>query len=274
MRFILTDDFRQVRISKAILFDLDDTLLVEWNSARQTFIETISGLEPALDKEEFVSAIREEARRLWYSLPTIEYCRRVGISSWEALWADFDGEDDHLKLLADLAPEYRLNSWANALLKFGINDSVIAEELSNKFKSIRSTKHILYPDTLECLEYCKSGHKLGLVTNGPPDIQWKKIIGSKLKPYFHAIVISGEYGFAKPDRRLFFKLLDLLNCKAENALMVGDKLKTDILGAKEAGIKSVWLNRNLDEPDDRSLKPDYEISDLSQLYEILTQVFQ
>ncbi len=259
--------------TRTVLFDLDDTLLVEWKSARDSFIKTISIIDIEIDKEEFVKTIREETRKLWYELPTIEYCRKVGISSWEALWADFDGENENLRLLAELAPEYRLYSWANALKQFGINDLTLAEELGESFKRIRNSKHVLYSDTVECLEQLKPRYKLGLITNGAPDLQWNKINGSKLKSYFRAIVISGEYGFAKPDERLFYEAIHLLGCNKENTLMVGDKLKTDIKGAKEAGIKSVWLNRDKNEHDDLTIKPDFEIYNLMQLEEIISQVY-
>jgi len=254
---------------KAILFDLDDTLLVEKNSTRDSFIATISSMEPEIDNDEFVKVIREEARKLWYELPTITYCLKVGISSWEALWADFSGADNNLMLLADLAGEYRINSWANALFHFGIRDAGIAEELSDSFKRIRDTKHAVYHDTIECLEQVKPQFKLGLITNGAPDLQWKKIHGSKLQPYFQTLVISGEYGFAKPDKRLFIEALNLMACSAANTLMVGDTLKTDIQGAKEIGIRTIWINRDNKQCDNPDLKPDYEIDSLLQLEEVI-----
>jgi len=254
---------------KAILFDLDDTLLVEKNSARDSFIETISSINSGTDKEEFVGIIKEEARKLWYELPTIDYCLKVGISSWEALWADFDGEDENLKYLKENAPAYRFNVWNNALSAVGISGNSIARDLSERFKNIRNTKHIVYPDTIDCLEQLKPQFKLGLITNGAPDLQWKKIHGSKLQPYFQTLVVSGEYGFAKPDKRLFIEALDLMACSAVNTLMVGDTLKTDIQGAKGSGMRTVWINRDKKEYDDPDLKPDYEINSLLRLGELI-----
>jgi len=254
---------------KAILFDLDDTLLVERDSARDSFIEIIKSFDLGIDENEFVRIIREEARILWYELPTIEYCLKVGISSWEALWADFDGADINLKLLSGLVGEYRIKSWENALSRFGICNGSIAQKLGDSFKRIRNTKHIVYPDSIECLEQLKPHYKLGLITNGATDLQWKKINGSNLRHYFSAIVISSEYGFAKPDPHLFLEAMSLLKSTSENTIMVGDTLKTDIKGAKEAGIRSIWINRNNKNCDDPDLKPDYEINSLSLLKEVL-----
>jgi putative hydrolase of the HAD superfamily len=257
---------------KAILFDLDETLLVEWDSARHSFIETIKRIDSGIDENEFVKAIREEARKLWYVLPTIKYCRRIGISSWEALWADFSGSDSNLKMLSRLAAEYRMKSWKNALVRFGIRNGIVARELSDTYMEIRNARHIVFPDAIECLNNLKPLYKLGLITNGAMDLQWKKINGSHLKPYFHAIVISSEYGFAKPDVRLFRKELSLLQCTAKNSIMVGDSLDTDIKGAKEAGILAVWINRDGKVYNDPVLKPDYEIASLSELQELFVLI--
>ncbi len=249
----------------AILFDLDDTLIVELDSARASFIETIQSLDSGIDKEEFVKVIREEARKLWYELPTIEYSLKIGISSWEALWADFDGEDENLRKLSQLASEYRISSWANALARFGFRDMQLAEKMSETFKKLRNTKHILYPETLTCLNELKPFCRLGLVTNGAPDLQWKKINGGNLKSFFNTIVISGEHGFAKPDTRLFMRTLRVMDTKPENAIMVGDNLKTDIKGAKETGIHTVWINREGKTYEDQLVQPDFEIDNLLQI---------
>ena len=252
---------------KAIVFDLDDTLLVEKNSARESFIETISSINFKADKEEFVGVIKEEARKLWYEMPVIDYCLKIGISSWEGLWADFDGDNENLKYLKAHASEYRRNAWTNALSHYGIINSMLADELGEKFKAIRNTKHNVYPDAISCLEQLKTHVALGLITNGAPDIQLKKIKGSGLGRFFQSTVISGEYGVAKPDARIFNEVLRQLHCSAAHALMVGDTLKTDIQGAVNAGISSVWINRDNKTNDTGELKPNYEIKDLSILWE-------
>ena len=254
---------------KAVLFDLDDTLIIEWKSAEESFIETISLINKEFGNQQFVSIIREEARKLWYKLPTIDYCLKIGFSSYEALWADFTGENKNLKILYNIAEDYRINTWFNTLIKFGIKDIVIAERLSKEFKRLRDKKHILFSDTKEILNQLKQSLKLGLITNGTPDIQWRKIKGGKLEKYFNCIFIAGDFGYGKPEKKLFQKAIKCLNEDTENIIMVGDRLNTDIKGAGLAGLKSVWLNRNNLQKNNSEIKPDYEISDLSQLLEIL-----
>ena len=247
-----------------ILFDLDDTLIIEWDSARNTFIETVSDLDIS-NKNEFVSIIREEARLLWYKLPTIEYCLKVGISSWEALWADFTGKDENLIRLKEYSADYRLNAWNNALLKTGISDIKLAKDLSDRFKLLRNQKHILFPDTIPCLNKLKNKYKLGLITNGAPDIQWKKIEGGKLSNYFNPIIISGEYGTGKPDPFLFEKAFNKSNSDINTSLFIGDSLGTDIEGAIRIGLKCIWLNRDNRINNNGKIKPDFELKSLTDL---------
>jgi putative hydrolase of the HAD superfamily len=220
-----------------------------------------------IDKNAFVQNIREEARKIWYTFPTIDYCLKIGISSWEALWADFDGEGKELEELRSLAKKYRESSWRNALQKIGINDPEIAGQLSEAFKQIRNGKHVLFSDTPECLGILRKRYKLGLITNGAPDIQWKKIRRGGLTEYFNEILVSGEFGVGKPDKRIFQELLNRMGCETSNAIMIGDSLQTDIKGSAEAGIKNIWLNRGGKESEE--IKPDHEINTLESLHRII-----
>jgi putative hydrolase of the HAD superfamily len=261
---------RPVYMIDTILFDLDDTLIVEYQSADDSFIETLNLIETQINMNEFIKTIRRQARELWYKLPTIDYCLKVGISSWEALWADFTGENEYLKQLNHLAANYRFETWNKTLLKFNINNPDMAFKLSNEFKRIRNSKHHLYPDTLEVLKILKPCYKLGLITNGAPDLQWKKINGSNLKHYFDCIVISGEYGYGKPDPRLFYAAINGLKAGKSNTIMIGDSLDSDIKGAKDFGLKAIWINRNNDSGE---IKPDYQIDNLLKIKDILNISF-
>jgi putative hydrolase of the HAD superfamily len=250
-----------------ILFDLDDTLIVEWKSAEESFIETISRIDYPVNADEFIKTIRETARELWYKLPTIDFCRKIQISSWEGLWADFSGEDEPFKKLRDVSAAYRFETWNQTLSKFNINSSEIAHKLSLEFIRIRNTKHILFPETRDTLDKLKNLFKLGLITNGAPDLQWKKIDGGNLREYFDCIMISGEHGYAKPDQRLFEDALKGLKSEKSCTIMVGDSIIKDINGARDFGLKTIWINRNKNEAE--GITPDFEITDLSEIYDII-----
>lgn len=250
-----------------ILFDLDDTLIVELKSAEDSFLETISQLDSQINADEFLRTIQKQAKELWYQLPTIEFCLRIGIASREGLWADFTTHQEQYKKLRELSGGYRFNTWNQTLMKFNINDARIAERLSLDFIRIRNLKHILFPETKDTLTKLKKRYKLGLITNGAPDLQWKKINGGNLNQYFNYIAVSGEHGYAKPDKRLFDIALRGLDSTPERAIIVGDRLKTDIKGGSDAGLTTIWINRNAGIADE--IKPRYEVTDLSEIHKIL-----
>ncbi len=253
-----------------LIFDLDDTLVVEEASARAAFIQTseLARVRHGVNPEELHDVVRKSCRELWYGFASHPYCRRIGISSWEGMWAEFTGTDSELKPLRNWAPEYRVRSWQMALHHFGIDDPGLAAELADAFPRLRRDMHVLYPDSIKALVQCRQRHSLGLLTNGAADLQRRKLEGAGLAGYFDQVLISGEIGIAKPDRRVFEMLLTRMKSRPEHALMIGDSIRKDILGAQEAGIRAVWLNRS-GKVHDPSVVPDWEISTLEELASIL-----
>ena len=103
------------------------------------------------------------------------------------------------------------------------------------------------------LTFLKVKYKLVLLTNGSPSLQQTKLeITPEIAPYFDHIIISGAFGKGKPDPSIFHHALAQCDVTAEEALMVGDNLMTDILGASRVGIPSVWINRENNEPHGRN----------------------
>ncbi len=258
---------------KTILFDLDDTLVVERASAEASFLETCKKAQLKYDLDPFLllKTIQETCRKLWHDSPARDYCLLVGISSWEGLWAEFSGEDDNLARLRAWAPFYQQDSWNQALLHHGIEDISFAENLAAFFMDNRLNRHVVYPEVLPLLKQLKKSYKLGLITNGAPDVQQKKIQGAGFASSFDKIIISGDFGIGKPDPRIFNIALDQLSAAPGRTMMIGNSLYSDIHGANQSGITSVWLNRDGIKPDKRII-PDLEIKTLFELKEYLKQI--
>lgn len=256
-----------------VLFDLDDTLVVEYASAQETF-SVVCGYaaDYGVTPQKLMKDVQVKARELWYSMPTFDYCMKIGISSWEGLWADFTGEDKNLKQLYTLKKEYQTKSWHLALLESGINDTGLAEKLSMLFYAERRKRHLLCDSALETLGILSRDFRLGLITNGAPDLQNEKIRGAGIRRFFDFIVISGEIGAGKPDKEIFDSAFLKFNSDREKFVMVGDSIRSDIFGAKNAGIKSIWLN-NKNKKLDPDAEPNSIIEDLSQLPEKVYEVF-
>jgi putative hydrolase of the HAD superfamily len=255
---------------KALIFDLDDTLVVEEASAEAALLQTCElarsrhGIEP----QDLHATLRQTCRRIWHQAPVRAYCIDIGVSSWEALWARFEGDNENLRILRDWAPSYRRNSWLEALAIHGIRDDELAHEMAETFPIHRRKLHIVYDDVRPTLDCFRARFRLGLLTNGAPDLQREKIAGAGIGGYFDEILVSGDLGFGKPDPRVFREILFRLGVTADKAIMIGNSLHSDIRGAQGIGMRAVWINRT-DAPREDGVVPDWEISGLAELTRLL-----
>ncbi len=229
----------------AILFDLDETLVVEEPAAVAAFAATaaVAARRSGLDATALALAARARARELWYATPVHSYCLSIGISSWEGLWCRFEGSAPSIRWLRAWSPEYRRGAWALALAEQGVADDALAEELGERFAVERRARHEAFPEARAVLAELSASHRLALVTNGASCLQREKLDASGLAEYFSAVVVSGEVGVGKPDPAIFRHALDELGCEAGHAVMVGDSLTRDVRGALDAGLRAVWVNR-------------------------------
>jgi putative hydrolase of the HAD superfamily len=252
---------------RAVIFDLDETLIEEEtsNDASALAAAGIAVARHGIDRVALLAALRKCSRELFLTGPMIDYCRDIGISTREALWGSFTGNDSSLDQLRQWMPTYRLRSWTGALEELGIDDAALAAELAEFFAIDRSRRHVVFAESEQVLRELKKKFRLALITNGAPDIQGTKIDGSNLASFFETIIISGEHGFGKPDRRIFQLALERLGVEAHEAVMIGDSLNRDIAGARDAGIRTIWINRYNRTLTDSHPVPDIRLTDLRDL---------
>jgi putative hydrolase of the HAD superfamily len=113
------------------------------------------------------------------------------------------------------------------------------------FESYRAAWH-LHDDALACLDLLDARSpaiRIGIITNGEPDFQTDKITTVCLTDRVDHVVASGEFGHTKPDPRIFHHACELFGVDPAHAIYVGDRLATDALGAANAGLTGVWLDR-------------------------------
>lgn len=260
---------------KAVLFDLDDTLLWDDRSVKEAFEATCAyaeqktGVTAALLEEE----VRKEARRLYATYETFPFTKQIGINPFEALWARFShGHQPEFRKLEELAPTYRKLSWTRGLLACGVDDPILGHELGERFPQERRNRPLVYEETFEVLNQLKGNFKLLLLTNGSPDLQQEKIDSvPALSAYFDHIVISGTFGQGKPAAAIFHHAADLLGIHPSEGLMVGDKLTTDILGSNTIGMPNAWINRRQSTRTDE-IVPKFEITNLRELHNVIRQL--
>ncbi|MDR6596203.1 HAD family hydrolase [Saccharothrix longispora] len=102
----------------------------------------------------------------------------------------------------------------------------------------------LFPDVVPCLEWLRAtGLPVAAVSNASGHHQRVKIATLGLAQYFDTVLIAGEVGAAKPDRVIFDTACADLGVELGDAIHVGDRLHADAIGARDAGMRGVWLNR-------------------------------
>ncbi|KRE49419.1 HAD family hydrolase [Paenibacillus sp. Soil724D2] len=257
---------------KAVLFDLDDTLLWDDRSVQEAFEATSAeaAKHVAVNPAELEASVRKEARSLYESFETFAFTKMIGINPFEGLWANFtQGENENFRKLEKLAPGYRTESWTRGLAALGIEDRELGYKLGELFPAERRRRPYVYEETFRVLDALKGSYQLLLLTNGSPDLQKEKLAGvPNIAPYFDHIVISGEFGVGKPATSIFNHALGLLGIEAEEGIMIGDKLTTDILGSSSVGMRNIWINHHGLQSGDE-IVPVYEVSRLQDILPII-----
>jgi len=254
----------------AVIFDLDETLVVGEAAAVQSFMDICREAEDncGVKADALYQAIRTHSRSLWHNSPHRPFLLSLGLASFEGLCSTFEGEYPGFALLREWAPQFRRESWQNALKACGINDDRLALKTADAYLANRKRHQALYDDAGPCLRELSNRYPLALLTNGAPDLQYEKIATTGIGQYFKAIAVSGEAGCGKPDRRFFELVLNRLGTDAAHTWMVGDSLERDIAGAQALGMNTVWVNRN-DIRHDQTVNPDIEVSGLDLLTAII-----
>jgi HAD superfamily hydrolase (TIGR01549 family) len=121
------------------------------------------------------------------------------------------------------------------------------------------------PGVCEIVPGLSKTYALGIVTNGEDEIQHGKLRHLEVRSDIPHVVISEAFGCEKPDPGIFEHALKLAGVPAHEALFVGDRLETDIAGAKAVGMPTVWLNGWGDEPEPADAEPDVVITSFEQL---------
>jgi putative hydrolase of the HAD superfamily len=255
----------------AVLFDLDDTLLVDEAATRLALAETAKrATHFGAAEKEYLADAMQLADALWRSSEFYSFCDRIGINDAECLWGEF-GQEGEWKALNKWAQTFRLDVFDQALRRQLIENAEAPQELASVFARTRIREMRLMPDALEVLARLQKKYRLGLLTNGAPALQQSKVDQAGLRNFFGTIMVSGEENVGKPEPEIFARLLRQLDVPAAEAVMVGNSKTRDVAGALAAGLRSVWLQvPGAEEPAD--VEPDYTITSLSELPALLEEM--
>jgi putative hydrolase of the HAD superfamily len=149
--------------------------------------------------------------------------------------------------------------------------AVVDDELAHRLEDRRRAEvdeaWALFDDVVPCLDWLQAaGLKVAAVTNASGPHQRDKLNALGIARFFDTVVIAGELGAAKPDPQIFRAACDRLDVPAQEALHVGDRLDVDAVGARDAGLLGVWLDRcGLEPPADPGVPVIETLSDLPEL---------
>ena len=205
-----------------ILFDVDDTLLDYQRAEAQVLSRIFAGCGRELRAEELSEA-------------------------WRLSWAYWDAERLSETDAPEVQREYHeryhrsVQAYCGELSRrYGLGMS--AEETYRQFNALLGQAVTVYEDTLEVLDALKGrGYVLCAATNGLACVQRPRVeaLGGRIDRLF----CSEAMGVVKPMEAFFARVLEETGARAEQCLMVGDSLRSDISGAKRAGMRTIWVNR-------------------------------
>jgi putative hydrolase of the HAD superfamily len=206
-------------VSRAVIFDLDDTLIVEEATARASLREEAALLEQR-GADELATVVLGTARSLWRSHPSHALCLALGIASWEGLWATFEGCHMCVDGVRAWAPTYRRRTWSSALAAVGVHDDALARAMSDAYVNAQRRGHPTIDGAGDAVRSLRGRCPLALLTNGPSDVQRHKLASTGLGDCFDIVVISGELGIGKPDPRAFLHASEAIGLPPSEVVMV------------------------------------------------------
>jgi len=123
-----------------------------------------------------------------------------------------------------------------------------------------------FPSAGEALDRLLPRYRLAVVSDAQTAYAVPELRAVGLNSYFHPIIVSGDYGYRKPDVRLFQLALDQLEIQAAHAIFVGNDPFRDVFGARQAGMRTILFSPNGPPPAPFSqVEPDYIIYRLADL---------
>lgn len=228
---------------KHIFFDLDHTL---WDFERNS--------------SESLEEIFHHHTLSQYGIASLEAFVSSFLKINTALWDAFDRGQLHHTYI-------RENRFRMVFEELGAECPSDHAQIGEFYLNSLPTKKHLLEGALDLLTYvAAAGYGMHIITNGFNEVQARKIASSEIGHFFHNVVTFETANAKKPDRRIFEYALETAGTTAGESLMVGDNWIADILGARQVGMDTAYLNPaglKFDE------EPTYNIARLEELMLIL-----
>ncbi|MEM9777427.1 MAG: HAD family hydrolase [Chloroflexota bacterium] len=248
---------RQNKRIKAVIFDLDDTL-IDWSGFSISYRELV---EPAYGR------IYAHLGNKGFKLPDLSAFGQMAMESviheWQEAKKTFAGANFGDALQATLK-------------KCGIDsEQVDLIELMKVYEWGAAPGVEPYPDTHDVLTHIKnSGYKIGLITNAfnPMWMRDPELEAYDLIKYFDARITSGDTRFMKPHPAIYWRMMGLLDLMPEDCIFVGDRPAHDIQGAHNVGMLGIMMDPPHLDRGFEGTNPDYVVTTLTEILPILEEL--
>lgn len=120
-------------------------------------------------------------------------------------------------------------------------DAKLVNTLSQEYLHELTNNHSLIAGCLEILDYLKPKYRLHIITNGFEKVQFKKIDGSGIRPFFTTITTSEKAGAKKPHATIFEHAVEEARAQKQHSVMIGDNFEADIDGALQFGMQAIFF---------------------------------
>jgi putative hydrolase of the HAD superfamily len=242
---------------RALLFDINGTLIdIETDECMEEIYRAIAHFLTY----QGIRLRRGEVRDLYFQIMKEQFAASV------EEYPEFDVVAVWRELLHRHATDYTLSLSAEKRAQIPLFLAELQRGISRK-------RLLAYPQTLEVLEQLKKTHVLAIVSDAQSAYSVPELRQAGLADYFAPIVISGDYGFRKPDPRLFQIALEKLEIGPEEAIFIGNDRFRDIYGARQAGMKTILYCPGSKSGGGPEAEPDYllyQYADLPRAIDFLS----
>ena len=235
---------------KYFLFDLGDTLIYfdsRWEDIHHELNQVLwSGLSNQglkLPETDFINA-------LFYAQ--------------EVYWKQRDID------LIEKTTYYMLKGLLEGLGIKGVQESVLRNAIAEMY-TVSQAHWLVEADAVDTLKSLQQhGCRMGLISNAGDDLDVQLLVDKAgVRPYMDFIISSASFGKRKPSREIFEHALSFWDAVPEEAVMVGDRLEADVLGAHQVGMMGVWISRrvkgNYTADDIKRYTPELRVDSLKEL---------
>jgi putative hydrolase of the HAD superfamily len=237
-------------LPRAILFDLDDTIIAAYGAAQAAWSRAAREFAPALaplDPEAVAAAIAAYSRVFWSD------------PAWHKHWR-LRLDEARRRVVAGAFAELAAKGAAAP-------DPAVSSAMAERCTAMLHDEMRIFPGAHETLDRLKDkGVRLALVTNGAAAVQRAKVVRFALEHRFEHIQIEGEHGFGKPEERAYTHAMEALGVAPQDTWMVGDNLEWEVAAPQRLGIYAIWYDaygRGL--PPESPIRPDRIITALPEL---------